>query len=491
MAYRIISIILPFLIRTAILYVMGEEYVGLGSLFTSILQVLNLAELGFSSAIIFNMYEPISKNDVEEVCSLLSYYRKVYRIIGTVIGVIGIMLLPFIPFIIKGDWPSDINIYLLFCIYLFNTVCSYFLYAYKSALLNAAQRIDLVNIVQLVTNVLIYSIQLLIIIFFRNYYLFVTIQICGTICSNLLTAYLAKKKYPQYICKGKISEETKENVKKQVGGVMLGKLSDTSRNSFDSVVISSYLGLAFVAAYSNYFYIVNALYGIMLVLAYALQASVGNSIIENSKEKNYKDLLTIQFIFNWIIVCSLAFLLGFYQWFIYVWAGEKLMLSNETMIMFCLYYYVLNINNSRNLYFSGSGLWWKAKFTFILEALTNLLLNFVLGKWLGILGVLLASVISLIVFNYIARTNILFEQYFESSPYVFYKKQSKYLLTGFGILICTYILCELIHEISVRGLLIRGVMCLLIPNALLIITSRKTEEFRNTYMLLLRMIKKT
>ncbi len=166
---KIVFTVLPFLIRTVILWLLGVEYMGLGSLFTSILQVLNLAELGFSSAITFSMYKPIAQGDEETVCALMAYYKKIYRMVGTTIGTAGIVLLPFIRLLIYGTWPEDVNIYLLYVIYLFNTVSSYFLYAYKTALLTAVQRIDLVNGVQLLVFVLQYLLQFIILLFTKNY----------------------------------------------------------------------------------------------------------------------------------------------------------------------------------------------------------------------------------------------------------------------------------------------------------------------------------
>ena len=128
---KIINIVLPFISRTVVIYILGSEYIGLSSLFTSILQVLNLAELGVSSAIVFSMYKPIAEDDDKTICALMNLYRKLYRIIGCIILAIGIMLMPFLDHFIKGTYPGDINIYILYLLYLSNTVIGYFIFAYK------------------------------------------------------------------------------------------------------------------------------------------------------------------------------------------------------------------------------------------------------------------------------------------------------------------------------------------------------------------------
>ena len=149
------KIFLPFFIRAFLIQKLGIEYLGLDSLFSSVLQVLNLAELGFGSAIVYNMYQPIAENDEETICALLKFYRNIYRIMGTLIFIIGLILIPFIPHLINGDYPSSLNIYALYFIYLVNTSLTYWMYAYKTALLNAYQRVDLLNKVSKFTSVIL------------------------------------------------------------------------------------------------------------------------------------------------------------------------------------------------------------------------------------------------------------------------------------------------------------------------------------------------
>ena len=168
-----ITIIFQFVSRTIIINVLGAQYLGLSSLFSSILQVLNMAELGFSGAVVYNLYKPIADNDVDTVCALLAFYRKVYRIVGCIIISVGLILTPFLPNLINGSCPEDINYYCLYLLYLANTGISYFLFAYKASLLNALQRMDLVKIAYCIINIGQCVFQILVLLLFGNYYLFV------------------------------------------------------------------------------------------------------------------------------------------------------------------------------------------------------------------------------------------------------------------------------------------------------------------------------
>ena len=156
---KLYQIIVPFLMRTAMIYFMGVQYLGLNSLFTSILQVLNLVELGVGSAMVYSMYRPIAEDNKEEICALMRLYRLYYRIIGMAIGILGIMVLPFLPYLIEGEIPNDVNIYILYLLNLGSTVLSYWLFAYRNCLLNAHQRNDVINKIMMATTTVQYALQ--------------------------------------------------------------------------------------------------------------------------------------------------------------------------------------------------------------------------------------------------------------------------------------------------------------------------------------------
>ena len=476
MLNSIVSILFPFAVRTGILYVLGEQYVGLSSLFVSILQVLNLAELGFASAVVYNMYKPLAEGNTTIVCGLLEYYKKIYRVIGSFIFVIGLLILPWITNLIHGSWPSEINIYVLYFLYLLNSSLSYFLFAYKNSILNAAQRMDIIQKIHLFVHIVQYIAEFLLIVLFQNFYAFVCVSIVATIGNNIAVSIMSKRYFPQYVAKGNIDSGLKKSIRKQVAGLMIGKLCDTSRNSFDSIVLSSFLGLTIVAIYNNYYYIYSGLYAIMIVIMNAMQASVGNSIAVESKEKNYRDLLKFQFIFSWITGWITVCMFTLYQPFMKLWAGESLMLSFRDMTLFCAYFYAINMNGMRNLYFSGSGLWWNAKSAFVFEALGNLVLNIFLGYFWGVSGVLVATLLTIVVFNYFHRTQILFKQYFETiTAKKFYVNQFLYLLVVALCCLVNYLLCR---SLDPNGdIVLKIAICLIVPNVMMIAFFHRKKEF--------------
>ena len=212
---KIVTILMPFICRTVFIKVLGSEYLGLNSLFTSILQVLSISELGIGTAIVFSMYKPIADDDEETLCALLNIYRKIYWIIGTIILVLGLAIIPILPNLITGAYPTGVNIYVSYLIYLFNTVIGYFLFAYKQALFSAYQRNDLLSkrttIINFVSNIL----QIILLQLSQDYYIYLFVLPLTTIVTNLANAYLARKTYPNLRCRGHISAEMKCSIKKR------------------------------------------------------------------------------------------------------------------------------------------------------------------------------------------------------------------------------------------------------------------------------------
>lgn len=425
---QIITIILPFINRTAILWTLGAEFTGLASLFSSILNVLNIAELGFNTAVVYSLYKPMAEHNEKKICEIVSLLKKIYSIIGIIVLVIGLSLMPALPFLIKGSYPSTINIYVLYLLYLINSAISYHLFAYKECLLIADQRQDIAKNIRTIVNIVRYLLQLIILLITKNFYAYLVVAILGTIATNLVIEVITRKKYPYY---KRVNDKLKipAEMKKEVNGLMINKICDTFRNSFDSLIISSFIGLTATAIYSNYYYIYSSLYGIMLVICNAMSASVGNSIVQKTAAENYDNMLTFSFAFSWILGIATTCLGCLYQPFMTLWAGSDLLLPTFSMLMFCLYFYTININNIRNQYISGTGMWWKLKFSYIIEALANLLLNIILGKLLGIAGVILATILTIFFLNFLLRNKILFANYFKSSDKCeFYKEQIYYFI---------------------------------------------------------------
>lgn len=443
---KVVLMVGPFVVRTVLIYVLSAEYSGLNSLFASILQILSLSELGFSNAIVYSMYKPIAEDDYPTISALLNYFKKVYRIIGIVILGVGIILMPFLPFLIKGDVPADISLYTLFGIYLINTVVSYFLFGYKSSVLAANQRQDITSKNSTIVHVIVYVLQVSLLLLTSNYYCYIIVLPISTIALNILNSKAVDKLFPEIQCRGKISDDLKSDIKKQVTGLLLWKIGGSTRNTLDSIIISSFIGLTAVAIYNNYYFVMNAVISIFSIVSISITAGVGNKIVTSSVEENYKDFCKFNFIYMWGACWASTCLLCLYQPFMRMWMGADMMLDFSAVVLFCLYFFILKTGDINSVYYQACGLWYEGRYRAIIESVLNLVLNVVLGYLLGITGIILATIISMLCIWFYG-SGIVFKKYFKMHrPSEFYISSLKFLIiasiTG-GI---TYLLCYTIPD---------------------------------------------
>lgn len=488
---KMVGILLPFVSRTVFVYTLGAEYLGLNSLFTSILSVLNLTELGMGSALVFSMYKPIAEDDKETICALLNLYKKVYRVIGCIILVCGLAIAPFIEFFIKGKtYPADINIYVIYLMYLFNTCCSYFLFAYKISLLRAHQRGDITSKITMTLTLIQQILQMGLLIIFKNYYAYIFIQPLFVIISNLINAYKVNKLFPEYCCKGTINDELMADIKKKVIGLLSYKIYGVVFASVDTIVISKFLGLVTLAVYQNYNYIISAIIGFVSVFTASLTAGIGNSIATETKEKNYHDFKKIVFINGWIISwCSIC-LLCLFQHFMKLWMGDNLLFPFDTMVLMVLYFLLPRITTMSYVYREAAGLWWEDRFRPIVATVVNLILNIVLVHIIGMNGVILSTLFCSIFINIPWGTSILFKQYFKRSPKEYFCKIIKYIIYTIIIGILTLAICELLPETGVLYLLSKAIICCIIPNLCFLVIYSHEQEFAEAKELCFRIVRK-
>ena len=479
---KLIILFFPFIIRSIIIRKLGSEYLGLNNLFSSILQVLNLSELGFSNAIVYIMYKPIAENNTEHICAILKFYRNVYRIIGTIVLVIGLIPLPVLDRFISGSVPPGINIYILYVLYLLNTVLSYFLFAYKSSVLVAYQRNDIVTNSLTVTQSLMYIFQIITLVITTNYYLYLWWMPFFTIINNIINAVKANRCFPEIKCKGKISKSDVNRIKKQVPGLMINKLCIVSRNSFDNIFISTFLGLRISAIYGNYYYIMNAVVGLLTIFSNSILAGVGNSLVMESPNENYQTMRKINFIYMWIAGWCTSLLLCLYQPFMEVWVGKDLLFPISVVILFCIYFYVMEIGVIRSVYSDAAGLWWQNRYRAILETVINVILNYILVKIIGIYGVIIATIISIVGVNFLWGSQIVFDYYFKNNKCgEYYFDQIKFFfVTALGCL-CSFFICSKIQFNPIITMIINIFISSLIMNIIYCLIYYKTKLFNASF----------
>ena len=470
---------MPFVTRTIIIYKLGTEYAGLSSLFTSVLAVLSASELGIGAAISFCLYEPVANDDKATVRALLGLLRKLYWIIGGVILVAGIAVMPFLKHFISADYPADINLYLLFAIYLLNTAISYLTTAYKETIFKVYQRGDIYHNIHSISEIFKYVVQIVVLVLWADYYLYVFILLLSTLVINLLTGIISKKKYPDLYPEGNVSKETKKIIKSKVVYLSLQSVTSKLINSADNIIISSLIGLTAVGIYGNYSYISTALIGFIIIIYGSVRASVGNSIYSDSKEANVKTFNALWFGSSWLSSWCAITMLCLYQPFMTIWVGEDNLLSLPAVVFIVLFFQVTSSNQFfTTVYINAAGLWNKTLLRQILAVIMNLGLDVVLGIYFGITGIVFASFITTLLIVYPFDIVIIYKYVLkERVKKGIFKMVTDYLwFIGLGAL--SFAFCEFIPFGGVLGLVLRAAVCVILPNGIYLLAMRKSEELK-------------
>ena len=491
---KIVGLGLPFITRTVMIHTLGIEYIGLGSLFTSILQVLSFAELGIGGAMVFSMYKPIAEGNDVKVSALLNLYRRTYRIIGTIILIAGLCIMPFLDDLVAGDVPTDINLYILFLIFLFNNIIGYFLFAYKYSLFTATQRMDMISKIGMALNCVSSISQIVILLTTKNYYIYVVVVPLTTLFNNLIVGFITDRVFPQYKCRGEVDFSEKKLIEKKVGGMVFQKIGGIVLGSVDTIVISAFLGLRSLALYQNYFYVITALFGFLMVFMQSIIAGVGNSVVSESLEKNYKDFNKFSFIYVWIVSWCTICLLCLYQPFIELWIGKENLLGNEMVLLFAMYFFVHKWCDMLYVYQEACGIWWETKFIPLVAAIVNLIINVVLVQIIGLPGILISTIVAVVFIYDIGYARVLFKTYFKSVKdglRHYCRRQFLYFVTMLVSAIITGMICHYVKfNVTIVQLIINGIVCIIVPNVLIYIVWNRCEEFTYVKQIVLKFLRR-
>ena len=476
MAYKMVTILLGFIGRTVFIQYLGPEYLGISGLFSNILSMLSLSELGFSTAITFHLYKVLAQNDQETITGIMNFYKVFYRIIAAFIAVVGTALIPFLPHIMAESTFSIEYVSLVYAISLFKIVVSY-LFSYNFTLIIADQKQYMITKIDIVMHIVMSCVNILSLILFRNYIVYLAGEILLVILSNILKSVRVWKTYPYLKEKHKISKQKRKAILSDVKNIFAGKVATVVVTSTDNILISSMISIITVGYYSNYSMIIGYIQTFLSQITTALHASIGNMLATASKEYSYnilkKSTLLLHFLTSFCAVCLFVLLTPFVR----IWLGEDYTLDIMTVFWCVLSFYLQTLKTPLWYSINGVGYFRKDRNIAIYGAVSNLAVSFLAAKLWGLPGVFFGTVFSQAT-QWIFKTKIFVKDYVE-------KKIGEYLCISGGLTALTMLLAVTLYcGVDLLGItnlymdfFVRLVACLIIPNGVNWLLFRKTEAF--------------
>lgn len=488
---KLISMIFPFFFRAIIIRKIGAEYVGLNGLFAAILKVLNMTELGFGSSIVFMMYKPISQNNTTEVRQLMNLMKSIYRVVGLVILVIGCSIFPFLNVLAKNDTGADVNIYILYSMYLSHVVLSYFMFAYRSAIFTATQRSDILSKIALGCELVMYLMQAIVLMTTRNYYLYILVYAVMIIPQNLMYYFLSKRIFPEYYCEGKPTPKQIATLKGKVMPLLGHRIGGVVIVSIDDIIISTFLGITVLTKYDNYYYIFHSIVGLLTVLRNGIMASIGNKLYTDTIEHTYKAYKRIAFLWMGIVGLCAACLAGLYQPFIRIWVGDRYVYDTFMMLSIVAYFYVWQFRFIGVTMKDSAGLWEPDKLKPYIGMTLNLGLSILMVKLTGReFGVLYPTMFVMLFIYFPWETWVLFKRIFHRSCKDYLILVLRCFISTVAAISVSFFMGGLVGEGSIAIFVLRTIVCTMSAGIVYLITSFKSPELNETIAIAKRFVLK-
>ena len=465
-AAQLVVTLLGFVSRTVFMRVLGEEYLGVNGLYTSILDVLSLTELGLADVVVFSLYKPLAQGDTKRLTALMGYYKTIYRIIALTVGSIGLALVPFLRVLVKSEIES-FHLVLYYLMFLANSVCSYLL-VYKSSIIQADQKRYLISKYTMLFKLLTTAAQIILLLATRNFTVYLTVQITMTVANNFYVSRKADALYPFIREKAELPREEKKSIFRDVRHMFSYKAGGQLLNGTDNLYISSMIQTMVVTGFTN-------------TVNQAVLGSIGNLNAVGTKEQKHRVFDAYSLAFTWLTTFCTLSLLALYNPFIRLWAGEDWLLPMSTVSVICLNFFLPNVLTPVWSYRNTTGLFRETKNILLYAAGINLVLSYFLGVRFGLIGILAATSVSRLATSFWFEPYLLHKRIFETSSLPYFLRQGIHL----GIVALSYGIILVLSNMAGLGLwgdfLMRGVLCLLVPNGLMLLVNRKTEAFRYLY----------
>lgn len=471
-----LSLAVSFIGRRYFTSLLGKEYLGLNGLFTNLLTMLSLVELGIGPAIIYSLYKPLAERDHSKIKALMALYRKAYTAVGVLILLLGALLSPFLRFIIT-DMPELPHLHLIFLMFVCNSALSYF-FSYKRSLIIADQKQYITTLYHYAFFILMNLAQILILILTKNYLLYLAAQIASTGLENFCISRRANRLYPFLLEKTteKVDAPTMGTIKRNIFAMIFHKIGGIVVDSTDNILISAMVGTVWVGLYSNYQLILQALRAIFNQFFDALTASVGNLGVMESKEHSLWIFEVLAFAGFWIYgFCAIAF----YQLctpFITLWLGKDLLLSEGVALVLAANFYIRGMRQAIFTFRDAFGLYWYDRYKPLVEITVNLAVSCALAPRFGIAGVFIGTFVSTVTVCLWVEPLVLYHHAFSRRAGGYFLRYARYtaivLLAGALTRFC----CSSVPFSGFTELFVKGLICLFVPNAIFLLSFCKSKE---------------
>ncbi len=478
---NLVILLVNFIQRTVFIYVLGRTLSGVNGVYTDVLSVLSLTELGIGTALNYSLYKPVAERDIEKIKSYMRFYKKAYLTIAGVIAVLGIAISPFLKFILKN--PGNLTLKeltLYYYLFLFNTVISYFV-TYKYSLVNAEQKNYIQTNITTLTKLATATVQIAVLLLFRNFLFYLLAQSVVELLQKIfVTAYL-NRLYPYLRDKDvrKLTAQETQVVATKTKALICHKVGDVARLQTDKIIISSFVSVDTAAVVDNYVYIITYVGNFVNIIFDSVISGFGNVVATESKERQYLLFKVYRFFACWLFGFGAVGFFHLLTPFIGgVWLhDEGWTLPRVTVALLVTDFYLKGGRTVLLNFKIASGLFEQDRFLPLVQGAVNLVVSVVLVMKIGVTGVYVGTLVSGILANLI-RPGIIYRVCFDKKAGVYFKDSLKYIIVILAVgAAITPIRHAVMGEVTILTFALMVVLITLLYNLVFLAVFHRTEEF--------------
>ncbi|AQY51335.1 oligosaccharide transporter (flippase) [Listeria weihenstephanensis FSL R9-0317] len=433
-----VYLLASFGIRTLFIHTLGEVYVGMDRLFSNILTLLSFAELGIGEAIIFQLYKPVVQKNYDKARDFLLFYRKIYRWIGSLIFILGLCLVPYIMSLSLLGEAGDVEVGLIFILYVANTSLSYF-FTYRKALFLVQQQ-EYINVLYKQGSFLVQAVLQGIYLYMTHDLIgFLVIQILCTFLFNLFQSMYAYRKFPEYL-KGRPNPLEKLEIRaivENVKGIVLYMASGALVFGTESIFITYFLGLQMTGIYSNYTLIFSAVVSILARAMRGLLGSLGQMNAKNDLEQSYRVFNKLYLVIG--IVYSVIGLMLFFiiNPFIGLWIGDSFILPQYVVLVLVIQFFINGMQYPAYSYRTTLGLYTNGRLSPVALIFIYGVLSVLLIPRIGVAGSALSMFAARLCTTTWVDPYLVFHDFFK-------RKSGRFIWRHYGIITLCIMLLSLL-----------------------------------------------
>lgn len=487
----VVTMLAHFVLRYVFIRELSEATLGVETMYTDILTVLSLAELGVGTAVNYSLYGPVARGEKEKIKSYMLLYKRAYRVIAVAIAVVGILLVPFLPWILKD--PGNITVRemrIYYLIFLFNTVSTYFV-AYKYSLTNAEQKNYIQTNVNTVTKLISYAVQTVALLVLPDFLLYLLIQAGVELAQKIFVSRYLNRKYP--ILKEKdvqpLSKAENDEVVKKVKALMLHRIGDMARLQTDSIIIGAFVGTVQTGMMSNYKMFISSVTNYINVILNAVISSFGNLIATEGEERQFLLFKVYRFFAIWVYGFSAVGFFLLLTPLIVLFAGEKWVLPSSIITWYLIDYFFKGERVVLSNFKTAAGIFEQDKYLTLIQGAVNLVISLVLVLRIGMAGVYVGTVVSGLIAN-ITKPIIIYRVCFQKNAKSYFMDSLKYLaVIGAALVILTPLKSLLMSQVTIARFAIMVVIITVVFNGVFLIVFGRSDEFKYLYRMALDRVK--